>query len=135
MNLFLILSLSICVSFAAANTCGGNCPSDTCTTCDCGTTPNVVDIATWCAQYSDWDKNCCNCIAQKESAGNANAENRSSDGANNVGLWQINSVHWGELNGGNAPCDLEENLKCAIAVYQSAGNSWGPWDTAPNCGC
>merc|ERR1712146_199284 len=48
-------------------TCGGNCPSNTCSSCDCGTSPNNVNINSYCSKYSDWSQSCCQCIVQHES--------------------------------------------------------------------
>lgn len=70
-----------------------------------------------------------------ESSGNANALNYNTDSSTDVGLWQINTVNWGQCNGGNAPCDLNANLNCAIKVYGWGGNTWRLWSTAAGCGC
>ena len=130
--IFTIIAMSI--SMSTANTCGGNCPGNACTTCLCGTTANQQNIATWCAKYS-WSQSCCQCIVQKESAGNANAQNHNSNGSDDIGLWQINDFNWGQCNNGNAPCDPTQNLNCAIKVYQWGGNTWKNWATASACGC
>jgi hypothetical protein len=60
---------------------------------------------------------------------------RNDDGKNDVGLWQIDSVNWGQCNGGNVPCDVDSNLNCAIQIYQWGGNNWSQWSTCGGCGC
>jgi len=139
---FLVVAFVASVSHhlvAAKPECGGNCPNGGCPQCLCGTTPNVVDTAYWCAQYN-WDQTCCKCIADAESKGNANAINYNVDKSYDVGLWQINSRNWAQCNGGKAPCDPQENLNCAIKVYNWGKNKWGGvngylWATAKQCGC
>ena len=68
--LILLLGFSI---YALANTCGGNCPSGSCTTCYCGSSESYVDIAANCAKFSGWSQACCQCIVRHESGGNAHA--------------------------------------------------------------
>jgi hypothetical protein len=131
---FILLSLSL---FALANTCGGNCPTNYCPSCPCGTKPSYQNIAYWCAKFSGWDQACCQCIVSHESGGNANAANYNlyTDSTFDVGLWQINLVNWGVCNNGNPPCDLNANLQCAIDVWRWGGNSFHYWTTAAACGC
>lgn len=117
-----------------ADLCGGNCPSDSCPKCVCGIIPHLVSINAWCAKYS-WDQRCCKCIVSHESAGNANALNFNVDDSYDVGLFQINQCNWDKCNGGMAPCDLNENLQCAIQIYKWSGNSFELWATAAMCGC
>merc|ERR1712107_876132 len=71
---FVCLSLLLIALVASARaegeevegTCGGNCPSNTCSSCDCGTSPNNVNINSYCSKYSDWSQSCCQCIATRE---------------------------------------------------------------------
>lgn len=84
--IFLLLLVS-----ALADSCGTNCPSGTCTSCPCGKTSNIIDVADWCSQYS-WNQNCCKCIVSRESQGNANFMNFDHYGAFKVGLLQIQQV-------------------------------------------
>eukprot|EP01113_Clastostelium_recurvatum_P037145 TRINITY_DN53_c0_g2_i2.p1 TRINITY_DN53_c0_g2~~TRINITY_DN53_c0_g2_i2.p1 ORF type:complete len:151 (+),score=30.29 TRINITY_DN53_c0_g2_i2:60-512(+) len=116
------------------NTCGGNCPSNDCPGCPCGTARADQDVAAVCARYSGWNQACCQCIVKHESSGNANAANYNTNGSYDVGVWQINNIHWGACNGGKAPCDVESNLKCAIEVWNER-KSFGPWSTCKGCGC
>ena len=123
--IFLVAVLfAFAVSVTSANSkCGENClyTPGGCPDCPCGETANVVDIAYWCSQYQEWDQKCCQCIATAESKGNANAVNYNADSKSyDVGLWQINTVNWAQCNGGKAPCDPQQNLNCAIKVY-----NWG----------
>ena len=132
-KIFLILACGF--SLATASTCGGNCPSGTCTTCHCGTSPSSTDIAAACARYTGWSQACCQCIARAESGGNSNAQLHNNDGTDDVGLWQINSSNWGQCSGGAAPCSLDANLACAKKVWAWGGNTWKYWSTCGKCGC
>eukprot|EP00484_Ammonia_sp_Unknown_P007138 CAMPEP_0197055522 /NCGR_PEP_ID=MMETSP1384-20130603/67272_1 /TAXON_ID=29189 /ORGANISM="Ammonia sp." /LENGTH=153 /DNA_ID=CAMNT_0042489133 /DNA_START=85 /DNA_END=543 /DNA_ORIENTATION=- len=105
------------------STCGGNCPSDDCSSCPCGTSVVKEDIATWCSKYS-WNQKNCQCIMTHESGGNEHAANENSNGSFDVGLWQINTVNWDSCSGGSPPCDAAANLQCAIDVYKWGGNTW-----------
>lgn len=127
----LVLAVSICV---LGNTCGGNCPSNDCPSCLCGTSPSMQSISYWCSKYN-WNQACCQCIVSHESGGNANAENYNTNASYDVGLFQINQVNWGQCNGGNVPCDPNQNLQCAIDVYKWGGNTFKLWSTAAGCGC
>jgi len=138
----LIVSMVFIATLANAQySCGGNCPSYDCDSeavCYCGYTSNYVDVTSLCNQGASdvgWSVTCCQCIANAESSGNANAIN-DDDGETSVdvGVFQINTVNWA-CNGGNPPCDPNSNLACAEQVYQNAGGSWSPWSTASGCGC
>ncbi|KRX00650.1 Lysozyme-like domain [Pseudocohnilembus persalinus] len=129
----IIILLSL-VAIVFTNTCGGNCPSNDCDSCPCGTEQKPLDINNWCAQH-DWDQQCCQCIVQHESGGNSHAMNENTDGSYDVGLWQINDYNWGVCNSGNIPCDPQENLNCAIDVYNWGEQTWKFWVTCEVCGC
>jgi len=116
-------------------TCGGNCPSNDCPSCPCGSTGAVQDIATQCARFSGWSQACCQCIVKHESGGNANAANYNTNGSFDVGLWQINKVNWPSCNAGDAPCDVTKNLNCAIEIWRGRSNSFAAWSTCSVCGC
>eukprot|EP01095_Lingulamoeba_sp_RSL-Kostka_P002198 TRINITY_DN13072_c0_g1_i1.p1 TRINITY_DN13072_c0_g1~~TRINITY_DN13072_c0_g1_i1.p1 ORF type:complete len:150 (-),score=45.05 TRINITY_DN13072_c0_g1_i1:146-568(-) len=136
MKLVTLFIALIFVSIVAANTCGGNCPSNDCTSsCPCGTSKNDVSISEYCSRYSDWSQSCCECIAQHESGGNANAANYNTNGSYDVGLYQINDVNWDQCNGGKAPCNPSDNTKCAHMVWGWGGNTWKLWSTCGACGC
>ena len=47
-------------------------------------------------RYSGWNQAHCQCIVQHESAGNSHAVNENTNGSLDVGVWQINSVNWGQ---------------------------------------
>ncbi len=86
--------------------CGGNCPSGDCVDgCPCGETANPVDIGAICGLYSDWSQECCQCIVNAESSGNANAANENTDGSFDIGVWQVNSQNWASCSNSNPPCD------------------------------
>eukprot|EP01101_Sappina_pedata_P000602 TRINITY_DN107_c0_g1_i2.p2 TRINITY_DN107_c0_g1~~TRINITY_DN107_c0_g1_i2.p2 ORF type:complete len:202 (-),score=42.75 TRINITY_DN107_c0_g1_i2:112-717(-) len=120
---------------APLNTCGGNCPSNDCASCPCGTTPSHQTISSWCAKYSGWSQSCCQCIVSHESGGNANAVNQNVGGSLDVGLWQINTQNWASCSSGRAPCDPNTNLQCAIDVWRWGGNTFKLWSTCGGCGC
>jgi len=116
--------------------CGGNCPSSDCTDgCPCGSTANPVDIGAMCSLYSDWSQDCCQCIVNAESGGNANAMNENGPTSFDVGVWQVNQQNWGSCSGGNAPCDPNTNADCAHMVWQWGGNTWKLWSTCGGCNC
>ena len=130
---YIILSLLIIFIVVKADKCGGNCPGGTCPSCPCGTTPNRVNVPEICKGHS-WNQNCCVCVVNAESSGNANAMNYGG-GRFYVGLFQISQIHWPSCSGGSAPCNPTTNRNCAIAVYKGAGNRWNPWSVASRCGC
>lgn len=75
-------------------------------------------------------------MASKLSGGNSNAMNREENGSYDVGLWQVNNIHWGVCNDGKAPCALVDNLRCAIQVYKQNGETWKEWpEVAKGCNC
>ena len=118
----------------SANTCGENCPSNTCPECPCGSVRDYVNVTYWCSKYS-WNQSCCECIVSHESSGNKNAMNYNTDSSYDVGLWQINSFNWPYCGNFRTPCELDENFECAIQVYKWGRNTWVFWTTASKCGC
>merc|ERR1712146_486695 len=78
---------------------------------------------------------CCQCIAQHESGGNANALNHNTNGSDDVGLFQINDFNWASCSGGSAPCNPDTNTKCAHDVWNWGGKTWKNWATCGACGC
>jgi len=116
-SIFLVLLLATLVF---ADSCGGNCPSGKCPTCNCGTTKSVQDINTWCAKYS-WNQACCRCVVSHESGGNAHALNYNTNGSTDVGLWQINTVDKGlfRLTGVNAVADMPPVTQLRISTALS----------------
>ena len=131
----IILAFALLFSLALADTCGGNCPSNKCTHCFCGNTKSMQDISSWCSKYS-WNQACCKCMVSTLSGANSNAMNKQPNGSFDVGLWQVNNIHWGVCNDGKAPCDPAKNLNCAVLVYKQNGNSWKEWaEASKKCGC
>jgi hypothetical protein len=68
MNFLIIALFAVLATFAAAGTlqrdglnetlagnCGGNCPGNNCPSCPCGSSPNYVDIASWCSKHT-WNQ-------------------------------------------------------------------------------
>lgn len=101
----------------------------------CGSSPAYVDIATACSRYSGWSQDCCQCIVRRESGGNLHACNLNVGGTIDAGLWQINSNNWIACNGGSPPCDIQNNLNCAIKVFNWGSSTWRFWSTCGACGC
>ena len=142
-KLFIFLGLLLAVSAqdtlitdAVANgNCGGNCPSGNCPDCKCGTAPAYYSKVDACRMWNGWSQGCCECIISHESAENLHAQLHDSDGSDDIGLWQVNSLNWGACNGGKAPCDLNANFNCARTVFQWGGNTWKYWSTCGMCGC
>lgn len=132
MKLFILIVLVFAIAFA--DTCGGNCPSNRCASCPCGTTKVMGDISAQCARYS-WNQACCKCIVSHESGGNTKAMLYNTNGTFDVGFWQINQSNWASCSSGHAPCDVDSNLQCAIKVYQWGGNTFKFWSTHTACGC
>ncbi len=130
----IILCLAFLLVISLANNCGGNCPSNNCPDCPCGTAKNPQDIASWCSKYN-WNQNCCKCIVSHESGGNANAMNYNTNGTFDVGLFQINHINWAGCSGGSAPCAPQANYNCAVYIYGRWGNSFKAWSTHTACGC
>jgi hypothetical protein len=49
-------------------------------------------------------------------------------------LYKINDMNWASCSGGAAPCDVQNNLNCAIKVFGWGGNTWKLWSTCSKCG-
>ena len=131
MKYFLLL---LVISNVFCSNCGGNCPGNNCPSCPCGTTRSPVDIAGVCKRHS-WTQNCCQCIVKNESGGNANAACYNTNGTFDVGVFQVNKINWSHCSGGNPPCNVDTNVRCAIMVYNWGGKTWKYWSTAKKCGC
>eukprot|EP00762_Andalucia_godoyi_P007351 ANDGO_01547.mRNA.1 Ctype lysozyme/alpha-lactalbumin superfamily protein len=126
MNMRFALCVVLCAALVAAAYAGG------CSVCGGAA---YTDIASACSQFSGWSQGCCQCIVQHESSGNYHACNANSDGSTDAGLWQVNSFNWNACNGGQAPCDVGNNLQCAIDVWRWGGGTWKYWSTCGACGC
>eukprot|EP00823_Brevimastigomonas_motovehiculus_P005092 TRINITY_DN355_c0_g2_i1.p1 TRINITY_DN355_c0_g2~~TRINITY_DN355_c0_g2_i1.p1 ORF type:complete len:130 (+),score=15.75 TRINITY_DN355_c0_g2_i1:57-446(+) len=125
MKCFVILCI---LAFCAALAAGAACST-------CGSAA-YTDIASECSKSSSgWSQSCCQCIATHESTSNYHACNKNNDGSIDVGLWQVNSRNWATCNGGNPPCDVSSNLRCAEDVWRWGGHTWKLWATCSVCGC
>jgi hypothetical protein len=71
------------------------------------------------AQYA----NIAAAVALAESGGRSTASNNNTDGSQDRGLWQINTVH-----GGLSTFDVAANTKAAIQI-SNGGTNWNPWVT------
>ena len=132
-----LIAIVLLIGVAVADTCGGNCPSNDCPAgkCLCGTDRAPTDVAAYCGKFDGWSQECCKCIANAESGGNAHAENYNDNGSFDIGLYQINDVNWNSCSGGKAPCDPETSLECAKKVWSWGSNTWRLWSTCTKCGC
>lgn len=124
--------LLVFITVTYASDCGGNCLNGDCPICPCGNFTNKVSIAEVCKRYN-WDQNCCRCIVEKSTDGNANAVNITNKHTE-VGLFLIDKIFWGYCNHGVAPCSVESNLACAKAIHVW-GNRWHAWNAAKECKC
>jgi len=134
-SLFFIALLACTAIAVSANTCGGNCPSNDCPGCPCGTSTAYVDIASSCAGYGGWIQSQCQCIVSHESSGNSHAANYNPGGGTyDIGVWQVNTINWSSCSGGNPPCGESTNLGCAIDVWRWGGGTFKLWSTCGGCG-
>jgi hypothetical protein len=115
-----------------AGSCGGNCPSGSCTSCPCGSSKNIVSSSTLQGymQSAGLNTSVFLCIAQHESGLNANAMN--VNGANIVaGVFQENNN-----NGYSAQqlCNPQTACQAAVALMKECGIC--PWIDDPwYCAC
>lgn len=83
----------------------------------------------------NWDTRTAYAVCMAESGGNPLADNTglNSDGSNDKGLMQINSVHVPHLIGDEERLDPTKNVAAAYAIYQGAakrtGNGWTAWSS------
>jgi hypothetical protein len=63
-----------------------------------------------------------------ESRGNTNARHTNSNGSEDLGWLQINTVHKA-LIGTGSWSNPADNARMAHSVWQDAGGSWHPWST------
>lgn len=64
-------------------------------------------------------------IAKSESGLNPEAWNANTNGTLDIGLFQINSIHWDKCGGMANLLDPLENAKCAKMIKDDSG--WYPW--------
>lgn len=65
-------------------------------------------------------------VMRAESGCRANATNQNTDGSNDVGAFQINSIHVRSgLISDQARFDPAQNVKAAYAIYRGSG--WTAW--------
>ena len=81
-----LIVISCLFVLSLSGTCGGNCPDDSCKICPCGSTPKMIDIETYCKSFSDWDSDCCKCIVERETKGNAHYSQKND-------YWPIGSYY------------------------------------------
>lgn len=72
----------------------------------------------------------CVAIAKAESSGRTDAINSNTNGTNDKGLWQINSVHDSKLPGQDR---FDSNVNAQLMmIISSNGSNWQPWSTYNN---
>ena len=84
------------------------------------------------ARYFGDDIRIAKAVMQAESGCNSRADNTgtNTDGSNDVGLMQINSVHCPHLIRCSDRTNPEKNLQAARQIYNSSG--WSAWSTFNN---
>lgn len=83
------------------------------------------------AKNYDWDYTTAYAICMAESGGKSQAYNPSnSDGSNDAGLFQVNSIHvTSGLIGDKQRFDAEANVKAAYAIYKGSGfSAWATYN-------
>lgn len=77
----------------------------------------------------DWDTRIAYAVCMAESRGDPAAYNgANTNGTNDAGLMQINSIHvQSGLIGDQERFDPAANLRAAYAIYQGGG--WGAWSS------
>jgi soluble lytic murein transglycosylase-like protein len=78
----------------------------------------------------DWDVNTALAIMRAESGCRADAYGVNTNGSNDAGLMQINSVHVGSVIGNKERFDAAANIAAAYKVYRGSG--WRAWATFTN---
>ncbi len=54
---------------------------------------------------------------------------KNKNGTFDLGLWQINSIHWSSCGGEAALTVPANNAACAHKIYQGSGSGWCAWST------
>ena len=134
MNPIKIILLFFAILQINADTCYGNCPSNTCEYCYCGVFPSKYDTSLYCAK-SSWDQNCCKCIIGLSSQGNQNF------------LFYVSPNYYVEelairdndtllcRSTRSQMCEAVPNQQCAFKIFSLTGN-WDYWyNWARGCGC
>ena len=67
-------------------------------------------------------------IAEDGSGDPAALSPLNSNGTRDLGLWQINSIHWAGCGGQVALIVPINNVRCAFSIW-APGRSWCPWST------
>jgi hypothetical protein len=130
----ILFATLLILTLVSAQSCGGNCINNWCSTCDCGETPSYPDLDSLCRKYS-WNKECCKCIILRVSKGNTNTIIGRGWGltvyASGLAIFSED-----ECKGSNLQrCDPETTLTCMQSIY-SKTNDWSRWySDAKACGC
>lgn len=77
-----------------------------------------------------WDKRIAYAVCMAESGGNPNARGVNTNGTDDVGLMQINSVHVPRLISSNDRLDPNKNMQAAYSIYMGSG--WKAWSAYNN---
>jgi hypothetical protein len=105
-------------------TCGGNCPSNSCSHCFCGSSQNYVAIDKYCLMSKKWNVNCCKCVFTRLTGGNAHYMWDTDEKYGLIGMMKIRYPLHSEtcgLGSGKDLCDASVNLRCAEKIYEKEG--------------
>lgn len=64
-------------------------------------------------------------VARTESGLNPEALHYNTNGTYDVGVFQINSIHWEKCGGLKTLLDVQGNIDCAYNIWSEQG--WNPW--------
>lgn len=99
--------------------CGGNCPDKSCKSCICGQSKLILNIDEYCSRSKLWDVNCCKCIANRASGGNAHYMKFTPGTIDLKGWYDIGALPtdtgacYPETITDSQLCDSSINFKCA----------------------
>jgi len=84
-----------------------------------------------CETFGNWECKTALAVAQAESGMRVDAWNSNTNGTLDIGLFQINSIHWDKEGCSLAELVTEEgNVKCAKKIYDDSG--WSAWSVVNN---
>lgn len=87
-----------------------------------------VITAAYAAGFRGDDLVIAGAVAKAESDLHPRAVNQNTNGTQDLGTWQINTIHGAILRSGD-PFALADNARMAFQIWNDAGQRWGPWVT------
>lgn len=78
-----------------------------------------------CDKFGTWDCQVALAVMNAESGGDCEAFNVNTNGTADIGLFQINSIHWDRFGGLHELTTCEGNLEAAYTIWEE--QSWSPW--------